>query len=240
MTACRICGARSSSEHSEVHDPLTARKLEILLCARCGSMQHDQGLTPAELLGIDIYGDDASYANTCLKMGQRLFRDGPLVRHMTAGKVFNIEVNDGHFASAWIHRGWTVDGSSLSRISAERAMQLGVRTQEGDVSMAIDQMAGGPYDAIITNGGHCRFSSPRGEIRRAISHTNVGGAVFIHGPNPQSADLISGNHEYLNVLNQTIPSPMAFATMAKQEGLVLIERHDSGADVTLLYIKTGK
>lgn len=236
MVACRICGARDVTIHTEAKVFFVNRDVVYTICGRCGSMQHNQALSQEDLSMIDIYGS-GDYAEACSIAVQKLFRDGPLVRHMDPGVVFSIEVNDGNLASAWMHRGWEANGSSLSKISAARAESLGVKVVVGDASMAIEQLGVDNYDAAISDTGYCRFPSPMGEIRRVVSKVRPGGALVITGPNPQSAQLLSGDHPELNIFNQTIPSLTGFLTLANQAGLALVERSDSGPSFDLMFVK---
>jgi hypothetical protein len=150
--------------------------------------------------------------------------------------MFQIEANDGYLGVTWIHRGWVVEASSLSAISAKRAVKLGVNVVVGSPSELVDRSVD-PYDAVVTEMGYCRFPSPLGELSSIVRRLRVGGALLIHGPNPASADLLAGTHGHLNRLNLTIPHPNSIIRSCERDGMVLIERREDGPDMAILFVR---
>lgn len=230
MLACRTCDSDSVTPISGSNQPLFG------ICGSCGSLQSDELFDRSSMAGMDIYGDTKTYPQFCLTLGQRIFRSYPLIRYLSPGRMFQVEANDGYLGATWLHRGWTVEASSLSGISAKRAAKLGINIIVGMPSELIDRTVD-PYDTIVTEMGYCRFPSPLGELSVVLPRLRVGGALLIHGPNPASSDLLAGVHGHLNRLNLTIPHPNAIVRFCERENMVLVERREDGPDMALIFVR---
>jgi len=233
MSACRSCGAR------DVVEAVTIGSIAYHVCPSCSSMQHDAGFRPSDLERMDIYRDLVGYGEFCLNFGQSIFRTMPLIRHIAPGRAFCLEVNDGYLGSTWIHRGWSVDASSLSGISANRARLMGLRVAMGDASAAISSSNVDAYDAAFTDNGYTRFANPLAEIRTVVSRLRPGAGFLLRGPDPCSKDVISGATSTLGRLNQTLPSQSAILRVAAESKLVLVDRREDGPDMTLILVKVS-
>jgi len=231
MASCRSCGAR------DVVPAIDVGGTAFSICQSCSSLQHEIGFRPSELEQMDVYRGVSGYGEFCMKFGQSIFRTMPLIRYIQPGRAFCIEANDGHLGSTWIHRGWSVDASSLSVISANRARRVGLRVNVGDPSAAIASFGVKAYDAAFTDNGYTRFANPIAELRSVASVIRPGAALLIRGPDPCSKDVLSGSTSTLGRLNQTIPSQAAIMRMAGESGLVLVDRRDDGPDMTLVLVR---
>ena len=156
---------------------------------------------------------------------------------MPPGRALQIEANDGYLATTWIHRGWRVDATSLSKISALRAGGFGVRIIADIPSEVATSSLNPSYDMIISEMGHCRFPSPLSEVSSLLPGLRRGGAFLIHGPNPASSNLLMGDHPHLSTMNLSLPHPDVVIRFCELEGLVLIHRQYVGPDVTMLFIR---
>ena len=230
MSVCRTCGRDDVTPLSGSRHPVFG------ICGRCGSLQNEGKFDRSRLSGMDLYGGTTTYPQFCMTLGQRIFRSFPLIRYMTPGMALQVEANDGYLASTWMHRGWVVDATSLSAISAARAERLGVRIL-GRMPSELSVLSGGAYDAVISEMGYSRFPFPFEELSRALLMLRVGGAVLIHGPNPAAAELLSGNHGHLSDLNLTIPHPNEIVRFGQRKSLVMVERREDGPDLAMVMIK---
>lgn len=231
MASCRSCGAR------DVVPAIEVGGTPFSICQSCSSLQHEVGFRPSDLERMDVYRDVPGYGEFCMKFGQSIFRTMPLIRHIQPGRAFCIEANDGYLGSAWIHRGWAVDASSLSVVSANRARRLGLRVNIGDSAAAISSFGVGAYDSAFTDNGYTRFPNPISEMRAVASSLRPGAAMLLRGPDPCSKDVLSGGTSNLGRLNQTVPSQAAIMRMAEESGLTLVDRRGDGPDMTIVLVK---
>ncbi len=239
MATCRCCGTKKIEEFVKIPDPASNQTIPFSLCAGCGSIQHDlPTYRDTSLEGADVYGPlGEQYSMFCIELGQRVFRDMPLIRYMKPGTAFNLECNDGHFASQWISRGWTVFGSTLSEISHQR----GIRRGYGGIRGRASQFPERPLDAFFTETSYCVFNNPFAEIDWGMRGLRPGGVVLIHGPDPTSQELMDEGvvGEFVSYYSRTVPSPRRIIEWMRDRNLALVERYHLGPSMDLLFVKTS-
>lgn len=239
MPNCRSCGSRGITEFKTIIDRSSNRAVPFSICPGCGSMQHDAPEFREESLRTsDLYGNMGDHYNMfCMELGQRIFRDMPVVRYMIPGTILNIECNDGVFALQWLSRGWEVVGTSLSNVSAERARSKGVRCT--DVPSGIVRR---DFDGIVMETSYSHFNNPFSLFDEGVLRLRAGGFFFLHGIDPSSREVLDEDAigELIGYNNRTIPHPNRIVEWMKMRGMLLVDRYHIGDSMDIMFVKIGR
>ena len=239
MPNCRSCGTRNIAEFKTVVDSFLNRRVSFSLCPGCGSMQHDTPEFKEESLRLaDLYGGLGDhYSMFTMELGQRIFRDMPLIRYTEPGTLLNIECNDGVLALQWMSRGWRVVGTSVSEASRRRARERGIDCT--DVPSGIRRK---DFDGVMLETSYTHFNNPFSLFDEGVRRLAIGGFFLIHGIDPSSPELLDEDMigEFVGYNNRTIPSPNRIIGWMRDRGLRLVERYHVGGSFDMLFIKIGR
>ena len=238
MPNCRSCGTKGIMEFKTIVDDVLNKSVPFFLCQGCGSMQHEAVGFRDDLRFSDFYGDMGDhYQMFCMELGQRIFRDMPIIRYLPPGTLLNIECNDGILALQWMSRGWKVTGTSVSEVSRRRTRERGIECT--DVPSGILKM---DFDGMMLETSYSHFNNPFSLFDEGVRRVCPGGFCLIHGIDPTSSEMLDEDKigGLVGYNNRTIPSPNRIIEWMSNRGMRLVERYHSGSSVDILFIKVDR
>ncbi len=173
---------------SEVELFTSSKGFSIFKCKNCGF-----GFTKDLKLHASNYHRDDTYISE-----ENLFRNifekrvNIISRFISQGKVLEVGCSTGLMLSLFKDKGWQVLGVEISKKSAEKALQLGIKVETKSFE---DINFNEKFDLIIFNHTLEHLDDPKGVIKKAVSLLNKEGILYIDLPNfgGLSANLQKGN-----------------------------------------------
>lgn len=201
----------------------TARSIELLICASCGSIHADCGPPEGDLYS-EVYAQPHSVSPLVADSLERVARSFLAARQ--AGRWLDIGFGAGDLLGAARAVGFEACGSEISQAAIERAKARGF-----DVASGTDAFADGGFDVVSMVELIEHVEEPRSFLREARRLLRPGGCLYITTPNAWSLNrwiLASAWSVFAPPDHITIFTARGLHRLLRSEGFDIAATHTEG------------